>query len=241
LRFPKGKMKADLVLGQANFTTAKAEPDLTKATLGTMCTPTIARVDPATGELYVVDEYPGGFPGRVLVFRPPFRNGQPAVREFKVKQRLEGDYKDGYRLTHATALAFNPVKTDDWIDPDTKRHLYRDGHLWLCDHNRCMLLDKDGEVLLAIAAPDAVTRGGRQKVFVQSGLDPQAPFNLIWPGGSIGFDSENNIYLADEARNRVSRYALPYRVRKTDKGPALPAANGGLFAEYPIDPVHWRL
>jgi hypothetical protein len=241
LRFPKGKTTADLVLGQPDFMTANAEPDLNKANAQTMCTPTIARVDPETGELYVVDEYPGGFPGRVLVFKPPFRSGHPAYREFKVKQRIEGDYKDGYRLTHATALAFNPVKSDDWIAPDTKAHRYRDGHLWLCDRDRCLLLDKAGEILLAIGAPDTTTHGGRYDVYDRSGLDPLAPFNLIWPGGSIGFDSENNIYVADEARNRVSQYALPYRVRKTDAGLALPAANGGLFSEQPIDPIHWRL
>lgn len=241
LRFPKGKTTADLVLGQPDLTTAKAEPDMKKASLGTMCTPTIARVDPDTGELYVVDEYPGGFPGRILVFKPPFKNGQAADREIKVKQRLEGDYKGGYRLTHATALAFNPVKTNDWIDPEAKTHKYRDGFLWLCDRNRCLLLSGDGDILLAIGAPDTVTRGGRYDMYRQSGLDPLAPFNLIVPGGSIGFDKENNIYLADEARYRVSRYALPYRVQKTDKGLAMPAANGGLFAEYPIDAMHWRL
>ena len=84
-----------LVLGQPDFTTAKAEPNLKKATLTTVCTPTVARVDPASGEVYVVDEYPGGFPGRVLVFKPPFKNGQAADREFQVKQKLEGDYKGG--------------------------------------------------------------------------------------------------------------------------------------------------
>ncbi len=219
LRFPKGKTEADLVLGQTDFTTARAEPDLKKATLGTMCTPTIARVDPESGEVYVVDEYPGGFPGRVLVFKPPFKNGQSADREFAVKQKLEGDYKNGYRLTHATALAFNPVKTDDWIDPATKKHKYRDGHLWLCDINRCVLLDKGGEILLAIGAPDAVTRGGRFDVYGRSGLDPHAPFNLIWPGGSIGFDTRNNVYVADEARNRVSRYGRAYRPPRGSHSP----------------------
>ena len=240
LRFPKGKTEADLVLGQPDFTTAKAEPKLKKATLGTMCTPTIARVDPTNGDLYVVDEYPGGFPGRVLVYKPPFKNGQPADREFKVRQRLDGDYKNGYRLTHATALAFNPVKTDDWIDPVAKKYRYKDGHLWLCDRDRCMLLDKDGEILLAIGAPDTVTHGGRYDSYGRSGLDPHAPFNLLWPGGSIGFDRGSNVLIADEANNRVSRYALPYRITSTPKGLALPAANGGLFPDRPIDAVHWR-
>jgi len=241
LRFPKGKKKADLVLGQPDFTTCKAESDMRTATLETMCTPTIARIDPDSGELYVVDEYPRGFPGRILVFKPPFKNGMAADRELKVNQKLEGDYKDGYRLTHATSLAFNPFKTDDWIDPKTKKHRYRDGLLWLSDINRCMLLDKNGNILMAIGAPDPVTRGGRFDSYTRGGLDPHAPYNLLWPGGSIGFDSDNNIYIADEARSRVSRYGLPYRIRETEKGPALPAANGGLFPKQPIDAVHFRI
>ena len=241
LRFPPGETTADLVLGQPDFTTCDAGPDLARATRVQMCTPTIARRHPETSELYVVDEHPGGFPARILVFAPPFRNGMPASRIFPVKQTPAGDYAGGYRLSHATGLVFNPVKTDDWIDPATKTHRYRDGFLWLCDQSRALLLSEAGDILLAIGAPDTVTRGGRYDLYAQSGLDPLAPFNVIWPGGMMGFDDTHNIYLADEARNRVSRYALPYRVRQTDKGPAMPAANGGLFADYPVDAVHWRL
>jgi DNA-binding beta-propeller fold protein YncE len=240
LCFPEGKTTADLVLGQKDFTSTSADPDMKKATLGTLCTPTIARVEPDTGELYVVDEYPGGFPARILVFKPPFRNGMDADRELPVHQRLEGDYKDGYRVTHATGLVFNTFKTDDLIEPGGK-YRYRDGLLWLCDISRCLLLNKDGDILLAIGAPDTIKRGGRYDVYDRSGLSPESPFNILWPGGMIGLDSNNSIYLADEHSWRISRYALPYRIRNTAKGPALPAAAGGLFAEQPIDAVHWRL
>src|SRR5947209_702225 len=75
LRFPKGKTKADLVLGQPDFATSEPVPDVKKAPLNRTCTPTLARVRPDTGELWVVDEYPGGFPARLLVFKPPFKNG----------------------------------------------------------------------------------------------------------------------------------------------------------------------
>ncbi len=241
LRFPKGQTAADLVLGQPDFTSCRADPDMSKATLSSMCTPTIARVHPETGELYVVDEYPRGFPARILVFRPPFKNGLAADRLFTVKQPLRGEYANGYRLTHATGLVFNPVKTDDWTDPVARGHRYRDGLLWLCDQDRCLLLDKDGAILVALGAPDAVTHGRRPEFYAHAGLDPEAPFNLAWPGGMIAFDSANNIYLADEHHNWVSRYGLPYRVRRTEKGPAAPLANGGLFPARPTDPVHWRL
>ena len=241
LRFPRGATEADLVLGQEDFNSCEAEPDMSASTLLSMCTPTIARINEATGELYVVDEYPGGFPGRILVFTPPFQNGMPASRLFEVQQRLEGDYIDGYRLTHASGLVFNPYSSDEWIDPDTMQHRYREGLMWLNDRTRCMLLDSSGNILLAIGAPDTVTLGGRYDVYGRNGLDPTKPFNLIWPGGMIGFDSDNNIYLADEAHNSISRYALPYRPYMTENGMALPAANGGLFPRQPIDEVHWRL
>ena len=106
LRFPKGSSTADLVLGQPNFT--ESEPacqfpgDLEAKPLNRMCTPTSARVSPETGEIYVVDEYPGGFPARILIFTPPFHNGMAATRVVFPSQPLAGDYANGYRLSHAT-------------------------------------------------------------------------------------------------------------------------------------------
>jgi hypothetical protein len=234
LRFPRGKTTADLVLGQPNFTESRPVNEIDKAPMDRACTPTLARVNPETGELYVVDEYPGGFPARILVFTPPFKNGMAADRVVMPHQPLEGDYARSYRLSHATGLVFNPYKSAEWIDPEQRTHRYRDGVFWLHDHGggggaRTLLLDAMGTILLAVGAPDITTFGGKYESYARSGLDPAAPFNLIWPGGMIGFDSENNIYLTDEHWHRVARYALPYRVRKTPKGPALPVSNGGLF------------
>jgi hypothetical protein len=234
LRFPKGARKADLVLGQPNFTdsdpTNEYAPE--NAPTNRMCTPTLARVNPDTGELYVIDEYPGGFRARILVFEPPFTNGMRAARMIFPEQRLEGDFAPGvgcYRFAHATGLVFNPFKTDDWIDETTHGHRYRDGIFWVHDTTRTLLLDATGKILLAIGAPDVITRGGRYDVYGRVGMSPETPFNLIWPGGMMGFDSQNNIYLADDHFHRIARYALPYRVRQTPQGPALPETNGGLF------------
>ncbi len=228
LRFPKGKTTADLVLGQPTFAAGAPARDVATAPLDRMGTPTLARVSPDSGELYVVDEYPGGFPARVLVFKPPFKSGMAAARTFAPKQRRAGDFAAGYRFTHCTGLVFNSVKTDEWVGAEKKAR-YRDGVVWLHDSTRTLLLDRDGNVLLAIGAPDRVTLGGRYDSYERSGLSPFEPFNLVAPGGMIGLDSENNIYLADEHAHRISRYALPYRARKTAKGLALPKSNGGLF------------
>src|SRR5215216_238279 len=75
LRFPPNSKNADLVLGQSNFTDSGC---VANGALNRMCTPTLARLHPTTGELYVLDEYPQPFLTRFLVFKPPFTNGMTA-------------------------------------------------------------------------------------------------------------------------------------------------------------------
>ena len=54
-----------------------------------------------------------------------------------------------------------------------------------------------------------------------------------WLGGMVGFDDDNNIYVADETFHRIARYKLPYTLRTIihngQPTPALPATNGGLL------------
>jgi len=239
LRFPKGSANADLVLGAPDFENSQPIPGYNKkipdAPLDRMCTPTLARVNPETGELYVVDEFPGAFPARILVFKPPFSNGMSASRVIFPKQELKGDYANGYRLLHAIGLMFNPVKTDDWIDPVTKTHRYRDGVFWLHDSgpsgggHRTLLLDGDGNILLAIGAPNTYTVGNRGEFWPPSTESKSQSLNLGWPGGAFGFDTDNNIYLADGGTNQVARFAMPYRTQTIDGKIRLPYSNGGFF------------
>jgi hypothetical protein len=61
-------------------------------------------------------------------------------------------------------LVFNPIKSDDWVNEETRSHRYRDGEIWIHDGEgqtgpRTLLLDKDGEILVAISAPDTTTLG----------------------------------------------------------------------------------
>lgn len=236
LRFPKGSATADLVLGAPDFENSNPCPlynrEISEAPLDRMCTPTMARINPDTSELYVVDEYPGGFPARVLVFKPPFKNGMAASKAIIPKQELKGDFADGYRLTHATGLTFNPVKTDDWIDPVAKTHKYREGVFWLHDggrNRRTLLLDADGNILLAVGAPDTTTTGSHPDLWPPTTKTPSQAYNLDWPGGGIGFDSDNNIYVADGGRNQFVRFAMPYRTQTIDGKMRLPYSNGGMF------------
>ena len=71
------------------------------------------------------------------------RTAWPADRVLVAKQRLEGDYKDGYRLTHATAPGLQSGQDRRLDRPDKKTHRYRDGVVCGCaTQHRCMLLDK---------------------------------------------------------------------------------------------------
>lgn len=243
LRFPPGSAAANLVLGQAGFTNVEPACQLasapTNAPLNRMCAPTLARVNPETGELWVIDEFPGGFPARILIFTPPFSNGASATRQLVPRQLLEGDYAGGYRFTHATGLIFNRFKTDDLVDPGVSTNRYQDGVCWLqANEKRVLLLDAEGNILLAINAPDTVHYGGNYSAYDVCGTTAFTPYNLIWPGGMIGMDSSNNLYIADEAQSRVARFALPYRYSTNGVNRCLPPANGGFCDHSVVDGVH---
>lgn len=227
LRFPPGSNHADLVLGQPDmFSIDPAWGDPQTAPKNRMETPTVARVNPATGELYVLDEHREGFRGRIMAFTPPFRNGMRASRVIMPRQRLAGDFVDGYTFTHADGLFFNRFLTEDWIDPKTKHHKYRDGVVWVNDHTRCLLLDAVGNILLAVGAKDLISLGGKGQDYADAGINIDDDFNIVWPGGSPAFDDSGNIYLCDGWNHQICRYRLPYR--KTAKV-TLPNNNGGMF------------
>ena len=238
LRFPPGSHQADLVLGAPSFTVSDPSEEwagnIPGAPLNRVCTPTLARVNPDTGELYVLDEYPGGFPARILVFTPPFTNGMAATRAVFPQQVLAGDFAGGYRYTHATGLIFNTFKTNDLIDPlsgSTQR--YSDGVFWLqANVSRTLLCDASGNILQAIGAPDTTSYGGNYAYYGRVGQDPVAPYSLISPGGMLGIDSTNNIYIADDAWSRVARYALPYTVTQSGPYRRMPDPNGGMFGAF---------
>ncbi len=231
LRFPRGSRTADLVIGQPDFTTSAPNQDITRSPLNRTCHATQARIDPLSGELWVVDEYPGGFPARLLVFTPPFTSGMLASRCVIPRQQLRGDYTAGYRFTLATGLAMNPIKTDDFVDGSQTRR-YCDGVVWVHDGGvgrRTLLLDKDGEILVAIGAPDLVSHGFTDQILARSGVNEAQSFAMRWPGGNIGFDGHGHMLLADGTHHRVARYGLPWRPPTYAQGPGIPADSGGML------------
>ncbi|MBX7213591.1 MAG: hypothetical protein K1X39_06190 [Thermoflexales bacterium] len=230
LRFPRGSTTADLVLGQPDFTTCDvAAEHAQQAAPDRMRAPSSVQVD-ADGTVYVLDEH-NGFFGRLLVFKGPLRNGMPA-RVIFPKQRLTGDFANGYTWAYPAGITLNPIKTDDFTD-DTRTRRYRDGVLWTHDRNvgghRILLLDGEGEILVAVGATDTVSAGFTDQLFWRGSLSPESGFNVTMTGGSIGFDSQHAMYLADGARHRIARYALPWRPRQTERGLSIPGDAGGKF------------
>lgn len=226
LRFPAGSPNADLVLGQPNF---GASGCVANGPLNRMCTPTLARVHPTTGDLYVLDEYPAPFMARILVFQPPFTNGMTAYKVLRANQ--DGPFTnwggwDGtgaYRF-QSTGFVFNTYKEGE----------YASGEIWLNEHsaNRTLLIDLDGNIVEVIGAQNQYLRGGDSVYYAACGSIYEGN-RLFWPGGSIGLDAANNIYLADEFFHTVYRYALPYETRQVGNVTCLPDANGVLFAKGP--------
>jgi len=88
LRFPPGSKTADLVLGQPDFTSTDPGTELNES-----WDPSVVRVSPWTGSVYVAESYND----RVLVFKPPFSNGMagtPFGSGFGRPQGLDFDPMD---------------------------------------------------------------------------------------------------------------------------------------------------
>ena len=226
LRFPPDSKQADLVLGQPDFTSNGC---VFNGPLNTMCTPTLARLHPTTGELFVLDEYPAPFLARMLVFSPPFSNGMSAYKVIIPNQDGPFTNWDGWDGTgeyrfQSTGFVFNTYKEGD----------YSQGEIWINEHsaNRTLLIDFEGNIIDVVGGQDIYTRGGDAAFPPACGSIDDG--NYVWhPGGSIGLDDDNNIYLADEIFHTVYRYALPYTLIPVDDVACLPEASGIIFPKGP--------
>lgn len=235
LRFPANSKNADLVIGKNNFNSSdkgqgcySSNPfydDTNNLPKNRLCSPSLAKINPETGELFVLDEYAEPFKARILIFTPPFISGMFASRTLIPKgvafQNWGGPVGNSQYVFQSTGFIFNTYKEGE----------YANGLLWINEHtaNRALLIDKEGNVLKIIGAKNLNGRGGDQQ-YAECG-SIYDPFNLWWPGGSIGIDSENNLYFTDEMFKRVSRYALPYNLQTINNNTCLPNSNGGLFPE----------
>jgi chitobiase/beta-hexosaminidase-like protein/NHL repeat-containing protein len=167
LRFPPGSKTANLVLGQSSFTTRTSGSGLNQ-----MWKPTAVRLHPVTGELFVLDGEQTTT-GRLLVFAPPFVNGESAARV--IGQAQPGTQASG--LHFARGFALDPQAGDV---------------VWVGDggNHRILKFNSTTGAMLDVIGFHTVSELGNALYERFDGTIG----NLRQPDGDIGFDSEGNFF-----------------------------------------------
>jgi hypothetical protein len=233
LRFPAGSQHADLVLGQGDFFsmsdqhcwTNSADVTITPP-LNTLCGPVVARVHPATGELWVLDNgYLGGHIGRISVFTPPFSNGMFASREIKPNIASLIDSYDGTTIySPYWSKGFTFQWNEDLAD-------YPNGVLWLNEAwqgsgqtGRVLLLGATGDVLATIGSTGANMTAN----WVPGACGEMMRDYYSWSPTWIAV-SGRNLLTSNNTPSTVSRYELPALNSTSDSTLCPPRAVGGLL------------
>lgn len=185
---------ADIVLGQADFTSnqpnkGNASPDAT-----TLADPRSVAVD-ADGRVYVADS--GN--KRILRYDPPIANNQQAVQVFGQND----DFTTANQANSMNANAFN-MGNPDGIAVDAA------GNLYLADrflHRVFVYLapattDTQADIVLGQIDFTKVERN-------QNDNNPVPGQNTFNNPIGVGVDAAGNVYVADEGNHRVLRFEPP--------------------------------
>jgi sugar lactone lactonase YvrE len=222
LRFPANSKVANMVLGQATYTSGTPDPTECNASGTTnsgshLCMPKAVRYNATTKQLYVLDWKSGTSKFRVLIYSIPtgktdFQPGQPATSwvvgdPWYNCQALndcpgDPDAGAGYSLADTSFQWNRPLGIE--LPTNLAANSF-----WLSD-------EKNGRAVgyaLQGSAWSAVTVLGQPNATSNGGFSscPTSTTNNNWcnftaPGGSMGFDGDGNIYVADENQPRVMRF-----------------------------------
>jgi len=189
LRYPKGSKTADLVLGQDDFEHKEASPLFNKP-LNRMRYPSSIKIDPDTGDVYVLE---GRCPGdcRILIFEPPFTNGASAVKEIGRAKYQDTKPEKPYNAKEWESFDKDGDGiTDTWVNIITG--LNRANGFTLdslgtgvialsdCNNNRIVFFDEEGNIKRIIKEYQAPDKSIKE---------------LYRPSGEIGLDEEGNLYV----------------------------------------------
>ncbi|OGG32407.1 hypothetical protein A3I51_03705, partial [Candidatus Gottesmanbacteria bacterium RIFCSPLOWO2_02_FULL_38_8] len=213
LRFPPGAKTADLVLGQSDFSSYETAHGWDRP-LNRMFKPNAVRVKSTSGEVYVNE---GEFVGqnRILVFSPPFYNGQPASRVIGLAQFQDEQPPD---TTNWERIDADGVYK--WVNLPSGLNYSRGlsfdksglGDIWVNDglNNRVVLFGIDGKIIEFIGQPSSDTRqcdGITGVGYIQ--YDGRFG-NICDNFGEIGIDGAGNLYISKLYYPRdISRFSLP--------------------------------
>ena len=119
MKFSSGSKTANLVIGQVDFISGdESGCSFSPQTrpLNKLCTPTLAKINPETGDLYVIDESSPGFQARILKFSPPFSNGISALKSIFPNQIVKFDIGRIQYYFQATGLTFNTYRQGEYAN-----------------------------------------------------------------------------------------------------------------------------
>ncbi len=248
--------EASIVIGQPDYNSNERgnfqKPLDQSLNLSKLTKPITAKIDPNTGYLYVLDQTEQEDPvtkytlaghTNIFVYIPnpttnDFINGQSAERVITVKQPLPFAKHDGWPVEYypqMTGFEFNMTSIPE----------YANGKLWLVENEgrRILLIDYEGNIVHVLnGSPEKITtledpvakyrKGAINDYCDMVNGDPFIKICNIWPGGSLGFDNQNNIYIADEWSHQMVRFSLPYNMIKNEDGRVfVPRSNGGWMTD----------
>jgi len=174
---------ANLVLGQADFTSEACNRGTASVAANTLCGPIAVAVDQG-GRVYVADSSNN----RVVVYRPPLANGMDATEVVG-----QADLTEGLANRGGTP-AENTLNSPQGLALDASGNLF--------------VADTSNHRVLRYAAP-AVTGSSANKVFGQASFTTNAAATtatgLQRPNG-VAVDANNNLWVASEGNHRVLRY-----------------------------------
>jgi sugar lactone lactonase YvrE len=181
---------ASVVLGQPDFVTHAAAA---AATAGSLRSPTAVAVD-ASGNVWVADR----LNNRVLQFKPPFSNGQAAAVVLGQPDLTSNAQNNGGRTASSLASPNGLA-----IDPS--------GNVWVADagaNNRVLRYSPPFTNFMAAS----LVLGAADFASVTSGLTQNSfsPLGAVGGPGGLAFDSSGNIWVTDDANNRVLRFNAPF-------------------------------
>jgi sugar lactone lactonase YvrE len=184
---PATGASADLILGQAAFTSSNTYPVYSPGcTINRMNAPDGVYAAPS-GRVYVADS--GNH--RVLVFAPPFTNGMNASAVFG---QADFTHCAANRGGAASNLTLNRPR-GIFEDPD--------GNVYIADYGNNRVLVYDTPFSGGDFAADEVLG---QPDFSSTGTGAPRPDTLVLPA-QIDMDSEGRLFIADIDDSRVTRYA----------------------------------
>ncbi len=236
LRFATNSTSANLVLGQDTFDQkrydacigSENDPSLIP-TNKYLCRPKSVRVNPTTGQVFVIDWPHPDSVVRILIYDPPFTNGKGPTEVLLGGKT--GVYP--YNFNRSVGIEFDPKLPEGF---------------WLSDwnNNRTIFLKKiSGKwtITKVIGQPNTTSTNCGGEAFDSICTNSPHPPDICHAcqsGGGIGIDTFGNHYVTDKFQNILLRFPPPIPDYSTTGISAYPA-NGFLFYSDPYQGDHPNL